>query len=351
MSDKYRKPRITPAYRRFPEERTVPSPRCPEPKMTSNTRFDPLKVLDSDWRKRVWKRWLRSTLADAVDAPAEECVRVSSVMPPPPMASKPPPALREPEREHDARRSELRARFDALFDRLASMEDTLDALGKRFSLKAVHERRQEQRLEERIENSAEMLERQTLALEATQAMIERIEQRLERLERRNRYHAGGYEAAESQPAHPVPSGLDDSDLTDLEDAFGDEPTTGPRSVPPDGYESAPYSGSSIHGNLSEMSLPTVLAMLELERRTGLLKVCGDDGSIVTATLRLGSIVGAKRREVDADPVEVVREAMRYRNGHFWFRQSGVEVVSGPPRSVGSVLLEASSRNDEAARTG
>jgi hypothetical protein len=50
-------------------------------------------------------------------------------------------------------------------------------------------------------------------------------------------------------------------------------------------------------------------------------------------------------------VEVVREALRYKNGLFWFRQSSVEVVSGPPRSVGSVLLEASSRNDEAARTG
>jgi hypothetical protein len=43
--------------------------------------------------------------------------------------------------------------------------------------------------------------------------------------------------------------------------------------------------------------------------------------------------------------------MRFKNGHFWFRQSSVEVVSGPPRSVGSVLLEATSRNDEAARAG
>jgi hypothetical protein len=140
-------------------------------------------------------------------------------------------------------------------------------------------------------------------------------------------------------------------LTDLEDAFDDESSPGSRSVPPEAFEGAPFSGSSIHGNLSDMSLPTVLAMLELERRTGLLKVCSDDGSVVTATLRGGSIVGAKRREIDADPVEVVREAMRFQHGHFWFRQSGVEVVSGPPRSVGSILLEATSRNDEAARTG
>jgi hypothetical protein len=286
-------------------------------------------------------------LADAAEAAVPDPTSRMPTMPPP-MASRPPP--RDVERDSEARRGELRARFDALFDRLASIEDTLDALGKRFGLKAAHERRQDQRMLERVENSAEMLERQTLALESLQSMIERLEQRLERLERRGRYDVSSYEASEEHSRFSVPSGLDDCDLTELEDAFGAEPHTGARSVPPEAYDSAPFSGSSIHGNLSEMSLPTVLAMLELERRTGVLKVCADDGNIVTATLRSGSIVGAKRREIDADPIEVVREAMCFKNGHFWFRQASVEVVSGPPRSIGSVLLEASSRNDEAART-
>lgn len=327
----------------------------------NNLRFDPMRVLDSDWRKRVWKRWLRSTLVDAAEsipiaspsngADAAATPANSTTIAPPPLASRPPPAVREPNREVDARRSELRARFDGLFDRLASIEDTIDAIGKRFALKAVHERRQEQRLLERIESSAEMLERQTLALEATQAMIERIEQRLERIERRDRFPNTHVEDADLRNSRFVPTGLDTSDLTDLEDAFGEEAFTGTRSVPPEPVESAQITGSSIHGNLSDMSLPTVLAMLELERRTGMLKVCGDDGSVVTATLRSGNIVGAKRSEVDADPVDVLRDAMRFANGHFWFRQSAVEVVAGPPRSVGSVLLEASRRNDEAARTG
>lgn len=260
--------------------------------------------------------------------------------------------MREPSRDLDTRRSELRARFDGLFDRLASIEDTIDAIGKRFALKVVHERRQEQRLLERIEASAEMLERQTLALEATQAMIERIEQRLERLERRTRSSNPQGDGGDLRNSRIAPAAFDTSDLTDLEDAFVEEALTGTRSAPPpDSLDGSPFTGSSIHGNLSEMSLPTVLAMLELERRTGLLKVCGDDGSVVTATLRNGSIVGAKRSEADADPVEVLREVMRFANGHFWFRQSAVEVVSGPPRSVGSVLLEASRLNDEAARVG
>ncbi len=87
------------------------------------------------------------------------------------------------------------------------------------------------------------------------------------------------------------------------------------------------------------------------RRTGILTVCAEDGSVVTATLRNGSIVGARHQDLDVDPVEAIREALRFDMGRFSFRQVKVELASGPPRSIGSTLLEASSRNDEAARTG
>ena len=110
-------------------------------------------------------------------------------------------------------------------------------------------------------------------------------------------------------------------------------------------------GSSIRGSLSEMSLATVLAMLELERRTGILTVCAEEGCMVTATLRNGSIVGARHQDLDVDPVEAIRAALRFDTGRFSFRQATVVVASGPPHSIGSALLEASSRNDEAARTG
>ncbi|HEY5958992.1 MAG TPA: DUF4388 domain-containing protein, partial [Polyangiaceae bacterium] len=185
----------------------------------------------------------------------------------------------------------------------------------------------------------------------TEASIARLDQRLERLERRLRGETGNFEAVQLRHSLTVPAGLDGGDLADLEEAYAEEARTFTRSTAPEPYDAAPHGSSSIHGNLAEMSLPTVLAMLELERRTGLLKVCGEDGSFVTATLRQGSIVGASRRELDTDPVEAIREAMCFKQGHFWFQQLKVEVASGPPRSVNSVLLEASSRNDEAARTG
>lgn len=245
-----------------------------------------------------------------------------------------------------ARRGEVRARFDALFDRLLSLEDTLDAFSKRFALRAVHDRRHDQQMLERLESASEALERQTLALEAATTTLERVEQRVERLERWLRTE-GNREVIERRDSRIAPTRGDA--FEELEQVFADP---GARSTVESNEMSAgaPFYQASIRGNLTEMSLPTVLAMLELERRTGVLKVCAEDGSVISATLRDGAIVGARSRDLDADPVDAVRDALAFRAGHFWFRQAAVEVASGPPRSTGSVLLEATRRNDEAVRS-
>jgi hypothetical protein len=104
------------------------------------------------------------------------------------------------------------------------------------------------------------------------------------------------------------------------------------------------NGSSMHGSLSDMSLGTVLAMLELERRTGRLRVSADDGSIACFELREGAIAASRINESDIDPVECLRQLLGWRDGRFWFRQS---VADDAPRGVGSLLLEATRQNDEA----
>lgn len=312
-------------------------------------------LLDADWRRAVWKRWLRSRLAADEDVlPPKPAVPSAAQAVPraPAVPSQTPAPAAGAGRESEPRRGEVRARFDALFDRLLGVEDTLDALGKRFALRAVHERRNDQRVLERLEATTEALERQTLALESTSATIERIEQRVERLERWLRSDGVPREAVESRESRTVPARTAADEFDELERAFVSETQNPPRPGQ-DGVEVwdlPPFSSSSIRGNLAEMSLPTVLAMLELERRTGVLKVSADDGSVVSATLLEGAIVGARHRDLELDPVDAVREALRFSNGHFWFRQVGVEVASGPPRSVGSVLLEATRRNDEALRS-
>jgi hypothetical protein len=332
----------------------------------SNPRFDPLQILDADFRSRVWKRWLRSRWLGVEDVapPPPEGNCAKTVAPPAatPAVDVASPVPIDAARETDARRREARARFDGLLDRVGIVEDHLDSLVKRFTLNALHQRRHEQRVLERIESSGEMLERQTLAFEAMQAALERVEQRLERLERRWR-DAGStellrYEAPRGasslefrEPRGAAAPQVEYEDYADLEEALNLRSSVDATDASRDALESLDDCSTTpcIHGNLSEMSLGTVLAMLELERRTGLLQVSSEDGRSITATLRNGAIVGARRRDIEADPVEAVRDALRFKNGRFRFRQSKVEIASGPPRSVGSVLLEASSRNDEAAR--
>lgn len=69
--------------------------------------------------------------------------------------------------------------------------------------------------------------------------------------------------AEGRETHGLPqAGISDEDLTDLEEVLSEEARTGPA---PRTLEASPRSalGPSIHGNRSEMSLPTVvLAMLD-----------------------------------------------------------------------------------------
>ncbi|HTA93822.1 MAG TPA: DUF4388 domain-containing protein, partial [Polyangiaceae bacterium] len=111
------------------------------------------------------------------------------------------------------------------------------------------------------------------------------------------------------------------------------------------------SGSSIRGSIGDMSLSTVLAMIEIERRSGRLKVQSDDGSIVAFELEEGSVVGSRASENDIDAVESLREVLTWKNGRFWFRQNPSESLVSPPRSVNSLLLEATRQIDEAVRVG
>ena len=308
---------------------------------THQNRFGPLQILNADWRRSAWQSWLRSRLAVSESKQVPES-RQSTMTPPPPQGSQVP-------REVEARRTDVRARFDALFDHVLALEDTLDALSKRVAHNVAHERRQEQRLLERSEGTADALQRQALALESVCSTLERVEQRVDRMERGLR-SAGGVsrEGRESFRPSTRPDADDFADIEDAFTAYSSRLRSGSHDLG-DTWESGIHTGSSIRGSLSEMSLATVLAMLELERRTGVLKICSEDGSVVTATLRNGTLVGSRSQEIEVDPVEGLREALRYTSGHFSFRQSGVEVASGPPRSVGSVLLEATSRNDEAAK--
>ncbi|MBN1605789.1 MAG: DUF4388 domain-containing protein [Polyangiaceae bacterium] len=350
----------------------------------------PFQLLDAQWRRNVWRRWLRSALlgestpapaaapdgapsapqrSDNGSEPADRSSAAASAASSSPTASAtiPPPApegssgsghafVAPSPRELEARRGEVRARFDAIASRLLAMHESLDALDKHVALGASQDRTHEHRVLDRIEAVSGALARHALALEAVASSVERIEQRVERMERGRRSLGSLREPTEIRDSHVAATRPETDDIAGIEEAFGFDTGRARRSAPPaEAMDSWQPAGSgaltTIRGNLGEMSLSTVLTMLELERRTGVLEVCSEDGSGVTTTLRNGTIVGARCQDLDADPVDAVRTALRFTQGEFWFRQTGVEVASGPPRSVGSVLLEATSRDDEARRTG
>jgi hypothetical protein len=243
------------------------------------------------------------------------------------------------------RRADLRARFDALSERLQGLEDALDVIARRLSHRSRRERRTDRRTAELVESIAESVDAQAIALENLGSTLERIERRLDRLERPNpreeteRRESRAPKARNSEPPRTIhPPRLDD---------------TGDFSLGRDTTEDddASISGSSIRGSIGDMSLSTVLAMLEIERRSGRLKVQGEDGSLVAFELEDGSVVGSRVSENDVDAIESLRSVLGWKNGRFWFRQNPNESQVSPPRSVNSLLLEATRQMDEAIRVG
>jgi len=331
----------------------------------SNARRAALHLLNSDWSRGVWKQWLANIFQPPVEPPmpapvttpqpvqpaakvaggsnqpsnhrGSSCSEVSSA----PLETLPP---------RDARRTELRARFDALSERLLAVEDGLDTLLRRSAQRAKHERRSDQQSVEMIDNVAVAAERQVAVLEGllgTATRLEhaatRLEHGLSRVERalgeRGRRDSH-FPAAPSQPPRPSsPSQFPESHM-----APRDRAPFAARMADAEDGDAGDSSG--INGNLSEVSLSTVLAMLEIERHTGRLKVATDDGVLVSFELAEGSVVSSRLSENDADPLHTLRTALCWKQGRFWFRPQPADVTSFPPRSIGSLLLEATRQNDE-----
>lgn len=330
----------------------------------SNARKAALHLLNNDWSRGVWKHWLQNIFQPPVDPPLP-----ASVAPPPIVAeavSAPPvppvgvsvetatsrldnscrPAASiapDSASVRDAKRSELKARFDALSDRLLAVEDGLDTLLRRSAQRDKLERRSDQQSVEMIDNVAVAGERQAAVLEGLLGTVSRLEHSMVRLEhgltkveralgerrRDSHFPAGspplrGVSPSTFPDSHAAPRSARNSDIDDNE----------------------PDEGSGINGYLSEVSLSTVLAMLEIERHSGRLKVATEDGMLASFELSEGSVVSSRLSENDADPLQTLRAALCWKRGRFWFRQQAAEPASFAPRSIGSLLLEATRQNDE-----
>jgi two-component system, OmpR family, response regulator len=110
------------------------------------------------------------------------------------------------------------------------------------------------------------------------------------------------------------------------------------------------AGAAFSGDVAQMSVATVLTLLELERRSGQLKVRGEIGQIALLELVEGKFASGT---LDAKPwssTDLLREVLRWKKGSFSFRGSqGVVSDSGEQQKIGGLLLEAMRLEDESRR--
>ena len=108
-------------------------------------------------------------------------------------------------------------------------------------------------------------------------------------------------------------------------------------------------GAAFTGDIAQMSVATVLTLLELERRNGHLKVRSDSGKIAVLEVSHGSLAGATLDDQPAEPTPVLRETLRWKKGSFTFRGAEASTQSGPRQTIGGLLIEAMRLEDEARR--
>lgn len=106
---------------------------------------------------------------------------------------------------------------------------------------------------------------------------------------------------------------------------------------------------TLRGDLSMVSLASLLSFLELERRTGIIRV----GPVTNGalTLRDGALIHLEIDGMSRDaPVEKRFAALlAAREGRFEFRGCDVDQTSAVQRSLSALLLECARQSDEGAR--
>lgn len=115
----------------------------------------------------------------------------------------------------------------------------------------------------------------------------------------------------------------------------------------DGPISSP--GAAFTGDIAQMSVATVLTLIELERRSGHLKVRSDTGHIAILELNEGALAAATLDDHEEDPTTVLRETLRWKQGRFTFRSMQVAPLGGDRQTIGGLLIEAMRLEDEARR--
>jgi hypothetical protein len=98
-----------------------------------------------------------------------------------------------------------------------------------------------------------------------------------------------------------------------------------------------------------MSLSTVLTLLELERRSGRLRVKTEGDRAATIEVHEGAFARATLDERVWQPTDFLREVLRWKQGSFVFRSAKVDPPRGNRMPINHLLLEAMRLEDESSQ--
>jgi two-component system, OmpR family, response regulator len=110
-------------------------------------------------------------------------------------------------------------------------------------------------------------------------------------------------------------------------------------------------GAAFTGDIAQMSVATVLTLLELERRSGQLKVQGEGHQVALLELYDGKFASGTMNDKPLSSTDLLREVLRWKKGRFSFRGklSLPAADSGEQQKIGGLLLEAMRLEDESRR--
>jgi len=111
-------------------------------------------------------------------------------------------------------------------------------------------------------------------------------------------------------------------------------------------DSAPAWG--LGGDLRQMGLSTLLQMLELERKSGVLEVVGDDGAVFVR-FNYGQPVAAELKPDGLSGTEALFRMMDWQTGRFQFRITEVDEADEIGASISALLMEHARVRDEENR--
>lgn len=113
--------------------------------------------------------------------------------------------------------------------------------------------------------------------------------------------------------------------------------------------SAPSLAAAFRGDLSSFPIASILMMLEMERRTGVLEVIASSKKRARLVVSSGFFGKTELGGEPSPALDVLREVLGWRAGRFAFRPGDAGSMPPPTGTVGAIVLEAMRLEDERKR--